>query len=131
MLRGGLHDEALTGSVIGAFYEVYDVLGFGLLEPLYVAALARELNDRGHDVVRELTVEVIYKGEPIGCQRLDLVVDRRLVVEVKSTRILSPTATRQLYNYLHATQLEVGLLLHFGPEPQFYRVVRLDGKRRA
>ncbi|GLC24900.1 GxxExxY protein [Roseisolibacter agri] len=125
MLRDGLRDEALTGSVIGAFYEVYNVLGFGLLEQLYGAALERELTARGHHVGREVSVAVTYKGEAIGCQRLDLLVDGRLVVEVKSTVVLAPAATRQLYNYLHATRLKIGLLLHFGPEPQFYRVVRL------
>ena len=82
MLRDGLRDEALTGSVIGAFYEVYNVLGFGLLEQLYSAALERELTTRGHEVAREVSVAVTYKGESIGCQRLDLLVDDRLVVEI-------------------------------------------------
>src|SRR5687768_6286293 len=131
MPRDGLHDEALTGSVIGAFFEVYNTLGFGFLENLYVTALERELLAHGHTAAREFAVEVFYKGEPIGWQRLDLVVDGRLVVEVKSTPTLLPAATRQLYNSLHATQLKVGLLLHFGPEPQFYRVVRLQGARRT
>jgi GxxExxY protein len=125
MPRDGLVDERLSGSVIGAFYEVYNTLGHGLLEQLYSAALEHELLTRGHAVARELSVPVTYKGVEIGCQRLDLVIDGRLVIEVKSTRALLPAATRQLYNYLHATRLNVGLLLHFGPEPQFYRVVRL------
>ena len=124
MSRDELPDEDLTGSVIGAFFEVYNVLGYGFLEHLYVAALERELLARGHVVARELSVAVTYKGAPIGWQRLDLVVDERLVVEVKSTRILHPAATRQLYNYLHATRLRIGLLLHFGPEPQVHRVER-------
>jgi GxxExxY protein len=120
----GLIDEPLTRSVIGAFYEVYNVLGFGLLEQLYAAALERELRARGHRVAREVAVRVVYKGEVIGTQRLDMLVDGRLVVETKSTRVLHPIGARQLRNYLHATRLEVGLLLHFGPEPRFYRVVR-------
>ena len=125
MPRDGLHEEALTRSIIGAFFEVYNALGFGFLESLYAAALERELIAHGHEVAREFAVEVFYKGESIGWQRLDLVVDGRLVVEIKSTRLLPTAATRQLYNYLHATRMEVGLLLHFGPEPQFFRVVRL------
>jgi GxxExxY protein len=124
-----LIERELTGSVIGAFFEVYNALGFGFLESLYVAALERELLAHGHEVAREFAVEVFYKGESIGWQRLDLMVDGRLIVEVKSTRVLPPAATRQLYNYLHATQLEVGLLLHFGPEPHFYRVVHLPPGR--
>ena len=129
MPRDGLHDEALTRSVIGAFFDVYNALGFGFLESLYVAALERELIARGHEVAREFAVEVFYKGESIGWQRLDLMVDGRLVVEVKSTRLLPTAATRQLYNYLHATQLQVGLLLHFGPAPQFFRVAHLPPGR--
>lgn len=125
MRRDRLYEEALTRSVIGAFFDVYNVIGYGLLEHLYSAALEHELLTRGHAVARELSVPVTYNGVEIGWQRLDLVVDGRLVIEVKSTPVLAPAATRQLYNYLHATQLRVGLLLHFGPAPQFYRVVRL------
>lgn len=131
MPHDGLFDEDLTGSVIGAFFEVYNTLGFGLLEHLYVAALERELLTRGHRVARELAVPVTYKGVEIGWQRLDLVVDGRLVVEAKATPALPPAATRQLYNYLHATRLAVGLLLHFGPKPHFYRVVWRGTPRRA
>jgi GxxExxY protein len=84
--------------------------------------LERELRKRGHRVVRELSVRVAYKGEELGAQRLDMVVDDVLVIEAKSTHTLHPSASRQLYNYLRATNLELGLLLHFGPRPQFYRV---------
>jgi GxxExxY protein len=124
MPRNGLRDERLTGSVIGAFYEVYNVLGYGLLESLYAAALEHELRARGHRVAREVAVRVTYKGTAIGWQRLDMVVDGRLVVETKSTERLHPLAVRQLLSYLHATGLGVGLLLHFGPEATFRRVAR-------
>ena len=124
MPRDGLHDEELTGSVIGAFYEVYNVLGVGLLESLYAAGLERELRARGHRVAREVAVRVAYKGAMIGWQRLDMLVDGRLVVEAKATERLHPVAVRQLRSYLHATGLAVGLLLHFGPEATFRRVVR-------
>jgi GxxExxY protein len=118
-----LFDGKLTHSVIGAFYEVYNNLGFGFLERFYVTALERELLDRGHKVAREVSVRVLYKGEELGSQRLDLIVDERLVVETKASSDLHRSATRQLYNYLRATNLELGLLLHFGPDPKFYRVV--------
>ena len=123
MEKRELIEERLTGSVIGGFFEVYNRLGFGHLECLYTAALERELIARGHTVARELAVRVYYKGEEIGCQRLDMVVDDVLVVEVKSTTRLNEIASRQLYNYLRVTNLEVGLLLHFGPDPRFYRIV--------
>jgi len=107
--------------VIGAFFEVYNNLGFGFLEHLYVLALERELLSRGHRVAREMWVRVSYKGEELGIQRLDMIVDEKLVVETKATLKLPDSAGRQLYNYLRATNLEVGLLLHFGPKATFYR----------
>jgi len=118
-----LIEEQLTQSVIGAFYEVYNALGFRYLEQVYTAALERELRVREHRVGREVWVPVHYKGEVISRQRIDMIVDERLVVEVKSTYDLHKSAPRQVYNYLRATRLQVGLLLHFGPEPAFYRLV--------
>ncbi|MFN2400665.1 MAG: GxxExxY protein [Gemmatimonadaceae bacterium] len=123
MPRDQLVHERLTHSVIGAFFEVYNTLGFGFLEHVYVMALERELLARGHRVGREVCIPVMYKGEDLGTQRLDMIVDETLVVETKSTYDLHRAATRQLYNYLRATRLEVGLLLHFGPQAKFYRVL--------
>jgi GxxExxY protein len=123
MARVELYEGELTHSVIGAFYEVHKHLGFGFLERFYVMALERELLERGHRVAREVSVHVLYKGQELGSQRLDLIVDEKLVVETKATSDLHKSATRQLYNYLKATNLELGLVLHFGPEPRFYRVI--------
>ena len=118
-----LFEGRLTRSVIGAYYEVYNNLGFGFLERFYVTAMERELLERGHKVAREVSINVLYKGQELGSQRLDLIVDERLVVETKASSELHKSATRQLYNYLRATNLELGLLLHFGPEAKFYRVI--------
>ena len=115
--------------MIGAFYEVSYELGFGLLEPIYAAALERELIARGHEVGRELLVRVRYKGEHIGWQRLDMVVDDKVVIEIKATRQLHELARRQLLCYLRVTRFDVGLLLHFGPKARFYRLVSGDEKR--
>jgi len=124
MPRGELFQERLTHSVIGAFFEVYNTLGFGFLEYPYNAAMEREILARGHDVGREIYVPVLYKGEELGRQRLDMIVDGKLVVETRSTYELHKAATRQVHNYLRAPNIEVGLLLHFGPQPSFYPVVR-------
>jgi len=129
MAAGELTEERLTYSIIGAFFEVYNTLGFGFLEYLYVMALERELLARGHHVGREIYVPVFYKGEELGKQRLDMIVDDRIVVEIKSTAQLHPAAKRQLYNYLRGTRLEVGLLLHFGPDPKHYRITRRNERR--
>jgi GxxExxY protein len=122
MDRRELVEEALTRSVIGGFFEVYNTLKSGLLESLYSRALEWELVSRGHQVAREFGVRVSYKGIDLGIQRLDLVVDEKLVVEIKSTQDLHKAAVRQVYNYLRVSNLELGLLLHFGPDPRFYRV---------
>ena len=116
-----LHHETLTRSVIRAFYTVYNELGFGFLENIYSSALEHELKSRDHAVTREFGARIWYKGIPLGTYRLDLVVDQTVVAEVKSTRLLSEIAERQLRSYLHATSFGIGLLLHFGPKPRFRR----------
>src|SRR5687768_7690596 len=95
MVQGELIHARLTQSVIGAFFDVYNELDVGYLECLYAAALERELLGRGHRVAREVRVMVFYKGAELGCQRLDMVVDDLLVVEIKSTAELHADAWRQ------------------------------------
>lgn len=123
MARVRLIEQQLTQSVIGAFFDVYNTLGYGFLEHLYVRAMEHELCGRGHRVAREVGVQVMYNEIVLGTQRLDLIVDDKLVVEAKASSELHKSATRQLYNYLWATNLRVGLLLHFGPAPTFHRIV--------
>src|SRR5215213_152048 len=108
-----LHAD-ISGSVIAAFFEVYNNLGHGFLEFPYVAAMERELVDRKHRVGREVAVPLFYKCHRLCTYRLDMLVDDRLIIEIKSGAELPKTAVRQLYNYLNATDFEVGLLLHFG-----------------
>jgi GxxExxY protein len=129
MARGELFEERLTHSVIGAFFDVYNTLGFGFLEHVYVMALERELMEREHHVAREVAVPVFYRGHLLAEQRLDMIVDAKLVVEIKSTHELHRAANRQVYNYLRSTNLEIGLLLHFGPEARFYRMIHRNKKR--
>ena len=130
MARDSLAFEQLTYSVIGAFFEVYNTLGFGFLEHLYVMALERELLARGHRVEREVSVLVTYKGDQLGWQRIDMLVDDVLILEVKSTFDLPKAAKRQVYNYLRATGKPVGMLLHFGVEPRFFRLDNPQGLTR-
>jgi len=131
MPRKPLPADEVTRSIIGAFYEVYNHLGYGHLEHVYVLALERELRARGRRVGREFSVRVMYKGEELAHERLDMVVDEAVVVEVKSTEVLSAHAGRQLLAYLRATNLEVGLLLHFGPRAVFHRFYAEDRLRHA
>jgi GxxExxY protein len=124
LLEGGL-----TRSIIGAFYDVYNALDFGFFEHIYKAALEKELRALGHRVEREVRVVVRYKGDPIAVQIIDMIVDDKVVVEAKSKADVHPAWGRQLHNYLRATDLEVGLLLHFGLEAKFYRIVELRSRK--
>jgi GxxExxY protein len=119
-----LLERRTTAGIIGAFYEVYNRLGFGFLEHVYSLALERELVERGHTVKREVIVTIFYKGKPLTKQRLDMVVDETVVVENKSTSVLPASTRRQAFNYLKASTLQVGLILHFGPTAKFYRIIQ-------
>jgi GxxExxY protein len=116
-------------SILGAFYAVYNYYGYGLAESVYAGALEYELVDRGHTVVRELAVNVSYRGRHVAWQRLDMVVDERVILEIKATEILPRFAGRQLINYLHVTPFQLGFVLHFGPEPKFQRFI--DPQKRS
>ena len=131
MTPGKLIEEGLTKEVIGCFYEVYDEVGFGFLENVHTKALVKEMRWKGLNPLREFEATVDYKGEPLCSYRLDLVVNDKLIVEVKSTEVLPPTSMRQLCNYLRATKFEVGLLLHFGPEPKFYRRILTNDMKKS
>ena len=123
-----LIEKELTDSVLGAFYKVYNRLGYGFLESVYCNALAIELERRGHIVQREVGISVEYDGVEIGFYRADFLVDHVLILEIKSTEVLAPHCKRQLINALRASGTRVGLLLHFGPEPAFHRVVNTKGR---
>ncbi|HET9424592.1 MAG TPA: GxxExxY protein [Gemmatimonadaceae bacterium] len=126
--RDLLHAD-LTRSVIGAFYRVYNRLDYGFLESIYAEALSRVLLKSGHEVRREVGIVVYFEGEAIGLQRVDMIVDGLLIVEIKSSHDVSKSSHRQLMSYLRGSEMEVGLLLHFGPRPDFYRVVNTRSPR--
>jgi GxxExxY protein len=121
--EGNMLEEELTHSVIGAFFEVHQGLGFGFREYIYARALELALTAKGHGVQREVGVPVYWRGEPIAWQALDMVIDGKLVIETKAAERLHPAATQQLFSYLCSTNMEVGLLLHFGREAKFQRVI--------
>jgi len=121
----------LTHSIVGAFFTVYNYYGYGLVESVYAGALEYELVDRGHAVVRELAIDIEYKGRHVAWQRLDMVVDNKLILEIKATEKLPAFAKRQIVNYLRASPFHVGLLLHFGPAAEFHRFVDTQKKPLA
>lgn len=90
---------------------------------MYANALTVLLGTAGLQVGREVPFEIVFHGRTVGCYRADLVVESKVVVEVKAGRAIDPFHTAQLLNYLRASRLEVGLLLNFGPSARFKRVV--------
>lgn len=121
-----LIDRNITRRIIGAFFECYNHLGYGRFESVYRKALVHEMHLRGLSATEETPFEVRYKNVLVGSFRLDLLVENRIVVELKATAALAPADRRQLRNYLRVTELEVGLLLHFGPEPRFERCINAE-----
>jgi len=118
-----LIEEETTRSVIGGFFTSYNKLGYGFLENVCIGGLVIELQRRGHKVEREVPIAVYYDGIIIGSFRADLVVDNKLIVEVKAEPALMGVHERQLRNYLAATQFEVGIILVYGVKPQFKRLI--------
>lgn len=123
MAKDELLEERLTESIIGAFYEVYNRLGYGFFEAAYARALMIELGYRGHEVQREVKVDLYYRGFHLGRQRVDLIVGEKVIIEVKACDEMPKVAMRQCLSYLRTTGLRVGLVLNFGAEPQIKRVV--------
>ena len=108
-------EDALAKRVIGCAMRVHRALGCGFLESVYVNALAIELADAAIAFEREKRFSISYKGREIGYFTADLVVEGRLIVEMKAVEALVVAHSVQLVNYLAASQIELGLLLNFGP----------------
>jgi GxxExxY protein len=109
-----LIDEKLTESIIGAAIEVHEALGPGLLESAYEECLMYELQLRGLRVERQVSLPVSYKGIQLDCgYRIDLLVEGRIVLELKTVEKLLPVHQAQLLTYLKLSQHKVGLLINF------------------
>lgn len=116
-------DDALTERIIGGALRVHKQFGPGLLEGLYQRALAIELTNAGLSVQRERMIRVSYLGQPLCEQRLDLVIDGKVVVELKALETLAQVHRAQLLTYLRISGLPIGLLINFGTE--FIQVKRV------
>ena len=109
----GLQHQALSEAIIGAAITVHRELGPGFLEQVYENALSLELQGRGIPIQRQLPVSVVYRGVEVRQHRLDLVVDKRLVVELKAVRALDNVHFAIVRSYLNAISLDHGLILNF------------------
>ena len=113
----------MTEKIIEIFYKVYNKLGYGFLEKVYGNAMTIELRKEGIPAVPQSAIKVFYEGEVIGEYFADILVDNKVIVEIKATKGLAVENEAQLLNYLKATNIEVGLLLNFGHKPDVKRKV--------
>ena len=115
-----LHKE-LTDRIIACFYKVYTNLGYGFLEKVYENAMLIELNKNGLKVISQYPIKVNYNGVSVGEYFADIIVEDKVIIELKASANLVPENILQLQNYLKATNIEVGLLLNFGKKPEIRR----------
>ena len=131
MAEQDIAEHQTTRRIIGAFYYVYNRLGHGFLESVYHKALGNTLVRAGLHVVREAPVRVLFEDTVVGEFRADLIVEHRVIVEVKAVERLIPAYDAQVLNYLRASHLPVALLLNFGPRLQYRRLVGAAANQRG
>lgn len=119
--RIGLKNEETTSQIIGAAFEVHNVLGYGFLEKVYQRALQVELIKRGSRAEMEVPLMVAYKEVVVGEYYADLLVDGKVIVEIKVAKVYNPLDEAQLLNKLKATGMQVGMLVNFGRERVDYK----------
>ena len=122
--------EEITEKIIKAFYKVYNTLGYGFLEKVYLNALQIELQKMGLKAEKEKRVMVFYEEQIVGDYNADLTVECIVICELKTSEQLYEGDENQLINYLKATEIEVGLLLNFGKRPEVKRKV-YDNERKS
>jgi len=114
----------LTRKIIRAYYDVYNELGTGFLESVYEKAMFMVIRDDfGLDVVTQKAIKVRFRNIVVGNYQADLLVEEKVIIELKAVSKLLPEHKAQLINYLKATDVELGLLMNFGDKPEFKRFI--------
>lgn len=123
-------EKELSYQIVQAAYEVFNALGPGFLEKIYEGAMQEELSQRKHKIERQKRVPVYFKGKQIGDHFLDLIVDGRVILELKATADVAPIHKQQALSYLKATGLELALIINFGAKRlQVSRVIYTKHKK--
>ena len=123
-------DEELTGRIIKVFYKIYNTLGYGFIESIYHNSMIIELVKEGLSIETEKPISVYYGPNVVGTFSADLVVEEKIILELKAKESLHSAHEAQLTNYLRATDVELGFLLNFGKEPEFKRKYFSNEKKR-
>ena len=123
-----LHQD-LTQKIIKAFYDVYNTLGYGFLEKVYHNALLIELQKIGLSYSSQHPIDVYYEDTIVGKYFADIIVEERVVIEIKAKQALCEEHEYQLINYLKATDIEIGLLLNFGKNPELKRKIFTNDRK--
>ena len=108
--------EDITKEIIGCSYRVYNVLGAGFLESVYHKAMLIELEKLNFEVKSEVSLNVSYYGQVIGEFKADLLIDNKVIVELKAMESIAKVHEVQLVNYLACSKIDLGLLINFGPK---------------
>jgi GxxExxY protein len=117
-----LHGQT-TALLLQAFFDVYNKLGYGFLERVYENSMAIAARKLGVRIEQQVPICVHFDGVLVGKYEADIVADGKVIVELKAARALGEEYEAQLLNYLKATPYEVGLLLNFGPKPEYRRKI--------
>jgi len=123
--------KEVTEKIIEIFYKVYNKLGYGFLEKIYENALMIEFREIGINAISQFPINVFYKSEIIGEYYADIFVENKVIVEIKASRNLVEEHEAQLLNYLKATDIEVGLILNFGPKPEVRRKAFNNARKQS
>jgi GxxExxY protein len=123
-------NQEKTAIILKCFYKVYNTLGYGFLEKVYENALYIELLRNGISCRKQAPIKVFYDGIQVGEYFADIIVEEGIIIELKAAEGLVEEHEYQLINYLKATNIEVGLLLNFGKEPQFKRKVFSNERKK-
>lgn len=115
--------RTLTRQIIRAFYEVYNELGTGFLESVYENALFLVLREHGLKVEKQVPISVYFHGSVVGKYQADLIVEEKVLIELKAVSTLLPEHEAQILNYLKATEISLGLLMNFGDKSEFKRFI--------
>ncbi len=121
--------QSLTQKIIAAYYTVYNTLGYGFLEKVYENAMLQELDSYGLKSEKQIPISVFYKGLKVGEYFADIIVDNKIILELKASKQICLEHEYQLINYLKATDIELGLLLNFGKKPEIRRKIFSSKKR--